>query len=99
MKMRKGNPPEGAGWLRKSILVGSIKWGVYYRAAGAGVSWTEVKLAAETPAPYKGNFYMKWNGERFANSRDSEILVSQHGELHRAAIKLLTGIDSDVFLA
>lgn len=97
MKLRKGNRPEGPGWLFKSILVGAIEWEVCYRVANAGVSWTEVKLAAKAPAPYKGNFYMKWNGTRFANSRDAEILASQHKELHDAAIKLLTSLDSEIF--
>lgn len=96
MKMRKGAIPEGPGWLFEEINAEKISWTVCYKKTEN--SWAEVKIVANTPAPYKGNFYASWNGERFTQCRDAKILIEQHVELHVAVIRLLDGLKEEIFL-
>jgi hypothetical protein len=53
--------------------------------------WVRLKLEARDIKRRKSDWWLSWNGVRFARSHDSELLVKQHPEIHDWLVFVLSG--------
>jgi hypothetical protein len=59
-----GNPPAYG-----EVIVENEKWELYDRFKQNG-DWSAFKLVSKEPRLHKANYWIGWNGERFARNRD-----------------------------
>jgi len=64
------------------------RWRLYFKTK-SNSDWWKVKLAAITPQPKKANYWLFWNGCRFAENSDFKALREQQPQLLRTAKKYL----------
>lgn len=75
----KGAAPKGSGWQLAGTVSDGVKWAVWLRDGGNG--WVTVKLAAAGTVRGKANYWMGWNGARFARTVDYEALKARRPDL------------------
>ena len=88
-----GVPPVGVSWRRKAEFpLAEATWELYEGETRPG-PWTDFKLVAAAGArvPHKANYVLCWNGNRFALSKQSQLLEEHRPELYRAVMELLKG--------
>jgi hypothetical protein len=75
MRKYAGQPKLDNGWicLGYAGTHDGVAWMIYSSPALA-TGWTQIKIAADGEAPNKGNYWISWNGERFASGREMKIL-------------------------
>lgn len=81
-----GNPgEESEGWS----LVGCIgkleksNWVAYSKKQPSDGEWDYIKLSSLAPVPYKANYWLSWNGERFAKGGDIIKMIEHRPELYK----------------
>ena len=56
--------------------------------------WRNLKLVRTADSAVKRNWWLAWNGERLARSRDAGLLVQHNPEIEIWVNKTLAGFDS-----
>lgn len=84
MRNYEGNPESGGHWM----LVGEAGkhdgalWLVAKRKKPTNdTDWRMVKVSAVGRAPRKANYWLSWDGKRFARGKDIAIMASGRPEL------------------
>lgn len=91
-RTRAGSNPTALEWgLVGCVTQAGIPWNVYCRTLEYKASWVPIKVVAQTPAPMKANYHLKWNSMRFAGERESELLAQYRPDLHAEVIRMLRG--------
>jgi hypothetical protein len=83
IKMYAGNHPDASeGWTQLGEIYDGdgLPWAVYQQDKNKK-GWSDVKVAVWDDAPNKGNYWLVWNGSRFAKSSELEKM-----ETHRSAL-------------
>lgn len=68
----------GAEWRTLFIADG---WGCAVRHEAS--KWQQVKVWSTEPVPHKANYWVAWNGERFANGTEAKLLAKRKGLFER----------------
>lgn len=91
-RTRAGSNPTALEWgLVGCVTQAGIPWNVYCRTLEYKAAWVPIKVVAQTPAPMKANYHLKWNSMRFAGERESELLAQYRPDLHAEVMRLLRG--------
>ena len=89
-KMYKGKPPRSEGWERIGAIEQDVRWLVFVRQ-NADTDWLTAKVVADGRAQGKANYWLGWNGKRFAQQTDAFSIVQQRPELLEAVEQMLEG--------
>ena len=89
-KMYKGKKPRTAGWEQIGEVENECRWLVFVKD-GAKSEWMTVKVVADGRAPSKANYWLGWNGKRFAQQQDAFAIMQRRPELLRAVERLIEG--------
>lgn len=57
--------------------------------------WISIKLVARKPVKRKGNYWLAWNGERFADGHCLKALRQNRPELEEAVLEMLAKIQKN----
>ena len=87
------HPDEDSGWIK----VGQIRreefdFNVYTKDGSSG--WKSIKLVSNKRTPNKANYWLGWDGKRFANSADYRKMVEHKDWAETMLLEILVG-DSD----
>lgn len=95
-RMYEGNPPRKAGWSEHPaspfyLEEEGIAWRLY--VAGEDELWPQLKLCANSTAPFKANYWLAWSrsGLRFLRSHDAKLLYLNRPALFHAVKSALQG--------
>jgi hypothetical protein len=58
------------------VVQDGVEWLVYMRP-GSGNGWDSVKVVANGRAPTKANYWLGWNGSRFASQHGLVMLLKR----------------------
>lgn len=79
-----GNAPDGG------VVIGeSDEWTLYMNAKFSTDQWLSLKLVTKEKRESKGNFWLGWNGSRFAGGRDIQTLRSHYPHLESMIVEML----------
>lgn len=91
-KYYKGNHDVlGSEWVKltpQPVKISDVGWLVFSRKMKEAC-WLDVKVCAEDVAPQKANYFLKWDGNRFLETRDRKLLYLKRGVLYETVKKLL----------
>jgi len=90
-RKREGVTPEGDGWSKIGEVMCDLlgTWHIHLKSAEYETKWVVLKVVADEPAMHKANYNLKWNGERFAGGKESDLLVEYKPELCERLIEKL----------
>lgn len=86
----RGNAPLGEGYLVLGRARADGEWLVYGKLK-AGEAWMTVKVVSAQPRAHKANFWIGWDGKRFAQHKDYVTLLQHHPDLVQAVEEVLAG--------
>ena len=89
-KMYKGKKPRTDGWEQLAVIEGDVRWLAFVKDTPDS-EWITVKLVADGRAPRKANYWLGWDGKRFANFKDTLALMEHRPELLKAVERMLDG--------
>lgn len=89
-KMYKGKRPRTEGWVQVAVIEGDVRWLMFVKD-NPDNEWLTVKLAADGRVPFKANYWLGWNGTRFAQQQDAFAIMQRRPELLKAVERLLEG--------
>lgn len=89
-KMYKGKRPRTGGWEQIGEVESEGRWLVFVKD-NPDSAWVTVKLAADGRVPFKANYWLGWNGKRFAQQQDAFAIMQRRPELLRAVERLIDG--------
>jgi hypothetical protein len=89
-KLYVGNRPRSDGWGLVAEIKGEVRWLVFVRQ-GSSSDWLSLKIVADGCAPSKANYWLGWNGTRFSQKRDTEMLAEHRPELFKAVERFAEG--------
>lgn len=89
-KMYKGKKPRTSGWEQIGEVENDCRWLVFVKDSPDS-EWMTVKVVAVDRAPSKANYWLGWNGKRFAQQQDAFAIMQHRPELLRAAERMLEG--------
>lgn len=75
-KLHKGIRPEFG-----EVILENNDWEVFSTFEGVG-GWTNIKLVSKRPRQFKANFYLGWNGDRLAVSKESKVLMEYSRDIY-----------------
>lgn len=69
-----GHKPSAA-WKQIGVTeqIDGVAYDVFRLDDDGTSGWVNIKFAARTSAAHKANYWLAWNGERFAQSRDYTV--------------------------
>jgi len=79
-----GNPPSDG-----ELIAENNTWALYDRFAPSG-EWQNLKLVSKQPVAIKANYWLAWNGQRFAKCRDVALLDEHRPELMEWLVERLS---------
>ena len=87
---RGNHPTEDFGWFR----IGQIKknefdFSVFAKEWSNG--WRQIKLASNKKTRNKANYWLAWNGERFANGKDYKAMAQHKDWAEDMLINVING--------
>ena len=91
-KTYKGNKPEDPRWSQIGEFEDDVRWFVFVRENDDS-PWLSVKVVADGRAKKKGNYWLGWNGSRFAQRSDVNPLMSQRPNLYGYVEALMSAYD------
>jgi hypothetical protein len=89
-KIYAGNRPSAQGWELAGKIEADVCWLVFVKQA-EGSSWLQAKVVADGYATSKANYWLGWNGARFSQKRDTEMLAEYRPELLHKVERMLEG--------
>ena len=87
----RGSHPKGYPWHEvMSVVQGSGKsfWSAYIARRGED-EWFSVKVCVHGKRKCKANFWLRWNGDRLAQSRDMRLLQAHEPRLVESLLHYL----------
>jgi hypothetical protein len=74
---------EETGWIRLGEVgkFENVKWVLYRKPQPSGGEWDYIKLVANGRVVNKANYWLSWNGARFAMGGDFSKLAQHRNEL------------------
>jgi hypothetical protein len=75
-KKYRGRKPTAAGWGLLGPVEADGRWFVYIRP-NAQSEWESVKVVADGEAMAKANYWLGWNGSRWARQGDLVTLMER----------------------
>jgi hypothetical protein len=91
-KNYRGNKPDGDGWEIVGAVEDDLRWLVFVRE-NANSEWLSVKVVADGRAPNKANYWLGWNGKRFAQQGDGFTIMQQRQTLLGSVKTLMEALD------
>lgn len=73
-----GIPEVGEGW---SVLAENNGWLLQVKPPIVESDWVSLKLVSKISRAHSANFWLAWNGERFADSKEMDRLLLQSPEM------------------
>lgn len=70
------------------LVAENEQWAIYDRLRPSG-KWSAIKIVSKKPRAIKANYWLGWDGERFAKNRDYRLLAANRPEVARWAEQLL----------
>jgi len=91
VKLYKGNAEVSEPWSYQGFVghCDGVAWLLFSRPGQKG--WTMLKLVADGKAPTKANYWLGWDGRRFARSKDHALLQENRPQLRKALLAFLGG--------
>ena len=89
-KMYKGRKPRTDGWEQIGTIENDNQWQVFVKQK-ADTEWLSVKVVAAGRAQGKANYWLGWDGKRFANFKDTLAMVQGRPELMHRVEQMLEG--------
>lgn len=87
----KGKVPRTEGWdYIAAIEEESVRWFVFMKD-NPDNEWLTVKVVADGRVPFKANYWLGWNGKRFAQVQDTFAIMQRRPELLKAVERLIDG--------
>jgi hypothetical protein len=90
VKMYKGKKPRTDGWEHIGDIEQDGRWLVFVRQ-NADIDWLTAKVVADGRAQGKANYWLGWNGKRFAQQTDAFAMVQGRPELMHKVEQMLEG--------
>ena len=75
-KRYRGRKPVGPEWAQIAVVDDAQRWFVYIRPDVSG-DWATVKVVADGRASGKANYWLGWNGSRWARQGDLVTLTER----------------------
>jgi hypothetical protein len=72
--MYRGKPPRTEGWEQIAQIEDDVRWFVFVKDSPDS-EWITVKLVADGRVPCKANYWLGWNGLRWARHGDLVALM------------------------
>ncbi|MCE2839403.1 MAG: hypothetical protein LW834_21040 [Cyanobium sp. 49614_E6] len=92
-----GNKPQADHWYHVSLVTcDGIDWEVWAQQTivrGVISGWFNLKICASGDAPNKANYWIGWNGERFASGRGLSQLRMGRPHMEQRLVDALSKID------
>lgn len=73
-----------------------VEWLAFIRDEPNCYGWNMVKVSCDGYAEAKANYWLTWNGERIAKSREMAVMCKHRPELAKRLVKLLGGEHLDL---
>lgn len=89
-----GNIELGPDWQELGVIgpVDDCMWHVTAKNEPNPKGWRTVKISADGVAERKANYWVSWNGERIARSREMGAMADHRPELYVLLNELIKGI-------
>lgn len=87
-RMYKGKRPRTDGWEQLAEIEDDVRWLVFVKD-DPDSEWLTVKVVADGRVPHKANYWLGWNGKRFAQQQDAFAIIQRRPELLRAVERLI----------
>lgn len=78
------------GWELIGDIDDDVRWLVFVRQRVSS-AWLQAKVIADGCAPCKANYWLGWNGERFSQKRDTEMMAEHRPDLLDSVERMLEG--------
>jgi hypothetical protein len=91
VKMYKGKKPCTDGWEHIGVIENDGQWHMFVKE-NADNEWASVKVVAAERAQRKANYWLGWDGKRFANFKDTLAMMQHRPELLRKVEQMLDGL-------
>lgn len=91
-RMYKGKQPRTEGWEQIAVIEEDVRWLVFVKHS-PDTDWLTVKVVADGRVPCKANYWLGWNGKRFAQVQDTFAIMQRRPELLKAVERLIDGYD------
>lgn len=86
----KGKRPRTEGWEQIAVIEDDARWLVFVKD-NPDNEWLTVKIAADGRVPFKANYWLGWNGKRFAQVQDTFAIMQRRPELFKVVERLIDG--------
>ena len=96
-KLYSGNHGEdGDGWIKIGQIgkFDGVKWSIYRKPQPNGSEWDYVKVVADGKAPRKANYWLSWNGDRFAIGGDFLKMLEHRKDMYDEVISFMSEVDA-----
>jgi hypothetical protein len=89
VKRFRGNPATGGEWFFAGDVgrACGVGWELYARPVQNG--WRNMKLVSTEPCAHKANYWLGWNGERLASTKDQKTMDAGKPELREKLMEFL----------
>lgn len=88
----KGKKPRTEGWEQIAVIEEEVRWLVFVKD-NPDNEWMTVKVVADGRVPFKANYWLGWNGKRFAQVQDTFAIMQRRPELLKVVERLIDGYD------
>ena len=88
----KGKKPRTEGWEQIAAIEDEVRWLVFVKD-NPDNEWITVKVVADGRVPFKANYWLGWNGKRFAQVQDTFAIMQRRPELLKVVERLIDGYD------
>ncbi len=88
VKTYTGKKPRTDGWQQIGVIENDGQWWMFVKE-NAENGWASVKVVADGRARGKANYWLGWDGKRFANFKDTLAMVQHRPELLHKVERML----------
>jgi hypothetical protein len=89
-RMYRGKRPRTEGWEHIASIEDDVRWLVFVKD-NPDNEWLTVKVVADGRVPFKANYWLGWNGKRFAQVQDTFAIMQRRPELLKVVERLIDG--------
>jgi len=88
VKTYTGKKPRTYGWQQIGVIENDGQWWMFVKE-NADNGWASVKVVADGRAQGKANYWLGWDGKRFANFKDTLAMMQHRPELLHKVERML----------